>query len=135
MSIKRAASTTLRAVGYAMLRTTSELRAYTDLFVQPYCDRVEWQSGLGDCLYILYGWVMANRPQIVVEIGSSRGKSTCALALACRQTRTGKVYAIDPHTLNSWTDKVDADSTLLFLKHRLRAYHLEPWCEVIQSTS
>ena len=43
-------------------------------------------------------------PETVVEIGSARGYSTYALALACQQNGRGKVYAIDPHEPNPWTD-------------------------------
>jgi predicted O-methyltransferase YrrM len=79
--------------------------------------------------------VRASRPAVVLEIGSARGKSTCSLALACRQNGCGKVYSIDPHTQNSWTDVGVGENSYAFLKARIREYHLEQWCEVVVATS
>jgi len=110
------------------------LRAHLDLFVGRFSGRVKWDSGLGDSLYTLYGLVRTLRPNAVIEIGSAKGKSTCAMALACSQNAKGKVYAIDPHTENYWSDRV-SESSYEFLRNRLRAYGLEPWCEVICKTS
>jgi predicted O-methyltransferase YrrM len=39
-----------------------------------------------------------DRPAIVVEIGSFKGRSTIALALGVRARGVGTVFAIDPHT-------------------------------------
>lgn len=123
-------------LGYMLLRTSrGEHRAFTELFVPPYCSWVAWNSGLGAGLHALYGLCRAIRPTVVVEIGSARGLSTCALALACRQNGNGKVYAIDPHTVNGWTDQGNGSETLAFLVDRLNDYELAPWCRVIQSTS
>jgi predicted O-methyltransferase YrrM len=119
-----------------VLRTlSSEWRAYTDVFVPPYDTWMDWHSGLGDGIYALYGLARSLKPNTIVEIGSARGRSTCALALACRQNKQGKVYAIDPHTVNAWTDARAGATTLTFLRDRLGAYELEEWCEVLAATT
>src|SRR5262249_33074218 len=84
--------------------TSSEWCAYTDLVVTPFEHRKDWKSGLEVGVHVLYGLVRAACPEVVVEIGSARGRSTCAMALACRQNGRGKVYAIDPHTDNAWSE-------------------------------
>jgi predicted O-methyltransferase YrrM len=127
---------TLDRIGYKFLRFKSgEFRAYTDLFVSPYKQRIAWSSGLGESVNLLYGLVRALEPRVVVEIGSARGKSTCTIALACRQNNQGKVYAIDPHTPTSWSDRGVENDTETFLRARLQEYELEPWCDIIKSTS
>jgi predicted O-methyltransferase YrrM len=78
------------------------------------------------------------KPETVVEIGSSRGYSTCALSLACRENGRGKIYAIDPHVPNIFTEGGSdrASENLEFLLSRLKDYELTPdWCEVIRSKS
>jgi predicted O-methyltransferase YrrM len=125
----------VRRAGFALLRTMSEFRALTEVFVPPYSGRVAWQSGLGDAVFVLYSLVRTQRPEVIVEIGSARGRSTCAFALACRQNGLGRVYAIDPHTINLWTEIGTGGATEAFLRARLREYHLEEWCEVITATS
>lgn len=126
----------LRRMGFKCLRWSSgEFRAFTELFIPPYEACAEWKSGLGTGVYVLYALVRTLVPDVVVEIGSARGKSTCALALACRHNRHGKVYAIDPHTVNGWSDWGTEGDTEQFLRNRLRDYGLEDWCEVIRATS
>ncbi len=125
-----------RVLSYRCLRSVSkEALAYTDLFVPPFSDKVEWKSGLGGSIHLLYGWVRSTRPAVIVEIGSARGRSACAMALACRQNGTGRVYGIDPHTANDWTDGGTGGSTYDFFVGRLRRYRLTVWCEVIRATS
>ena len=102
--LRQLAAQCVRRVALSLLRTISEFRAFTDVFVPPYVSRVDWHSGLGDAVFVLYSLVRAKRPQVIVEIGSARGRSTCALALACRQNGVGRVYAIDPHSINLWTE-------------------------------
>jgi predicted O-methyltransferase YrrM len=133
--LRHHASRIIQSTGFALLRTTSEYRAFSELFVPPYCTNIDWQSGLGDAIFVLYGLVRAHRPQVIVEIGSARGRSTCALALACRKNDAGHVYAIDPHTVNPWTEIGTGGSTEGFLRDRLRNYSLEQWCDVITATS
>ena len=111
----------LRASGLALLRMTSEYRAFTELFVSTYAGKIDWQSGIDDAIFVLYGLVRSQRPKVIVEIGCARGRSTCALALACRNNGVGRVYAIDPHTANAWSDEGQG-STEAFLRARLRDY-------------
>lgn len=126
----------LRRVLLKLLRATSrEDRAFTELFVHPYDAWVPWNSGLGAGAHVLYAMVRALSPSVIVEIGSARGKSSCALAMACKHNDKGKVYAIDPHTINAWTDKGVGNDTEQFLRARLTEYGLDPWCEVIRATS
>lgn len=126
----------LRRTCFGVVRATSaEFRAHTDLFYPAYAERVEWKSGLQDNHFVLYAIVRATRPRTIVEIGSARGKSTCTMALACRQNGRGKVYAIDPHLENPWTEVGVKGGSFEFLQQRLRTYHLEPCCEIIKATS
>jgi len=126
----------MRRVCLALLRLSShEFRAYTDIFVPEYDRKADWQSGLRDSHFLLYAVTRALRPRTIVEIGSARGKSTCTLALACRQNAYGTVYAIDPHEPNAWTDLGAAGDSHTFLQDRLRAYGLRDWCEIIRKTS
>lgn len=134
-------------IAYRLLRSTSgEHRAFVDLFVSPYRQWIPWGSGLGEAMYALFGICRAIKPETVVEIGSARGYSTCAMAFACQQNGRGKVYAIDPHLPNDWVDgKVnqahasmidDVSQNYDFLLSRLHDYNLSPsWCEVIRATS
>src|SRR5262249_37899808 len=125
-----------RRVGFKLLRSSSsEIRAYMQLFVPPYSGELDWKSGTGDAVYVLYSLVRGLKPEIVVETGSARGRSTCTLALGCKQNNRGKVYAIDPHNVNPWTEDGTQGNTLPFLLDRLRDYELESWCEVIAEES
>jgi predicted O-methyltransferase YrrM len=125
-----------RLTGFKLARLgSSEFRAFTELFVPPYDRLVDWNSGLGDSAYVLYAMVRALRPEVITEIGSARGRSTCTLALACRQNGRGRVYAIDPQMRNLWTDGGTEGDNERFLRDRLRAYGLEDWCEVMRMTS
>jgi len=124
------------AIGWRALRSSSgEFRALSDLMFPPFDGNVDWKSGLGDHVYCLYGLARSLAPEVVVEIGSARGRSTCALALACRQNGRGKVYAIDPHNVNDWTESGTGGQTLPFLRERLHDYELEDWCEIIRGES
>jgi predicted O-methyltransferase YrrM len=122
-------------VGLIFLRAgSSQWRAFTDFSVPPFDGRRPWPSGLGTGVHLLYGLVRSARPCVVVEIGSAQGRSTCAMALACRQNGQGKVHAIDPHTENSWSEGNGVD-TFAVLKSRLAEYDLAPWCQVMRMTS
>src|SRR5262249_30303778 len=124
-----------RLAWYPLRAVSPEYRAYSDLFVPPFCHWADWHSGLVDCDLTLYSLARALRPKVVAEIGSARGKSTCIFALACRQNGAGHVYAIDPHTFNAWTDLGAPDDTYTFLRRRLHSYGFEDVCTVIRSTS
>jgi predicted O-methyltransferase YrrM len=103
--------------------------------MEPYRSWVPWMSGLGDGGRLLYSVVRMTRPQTIVEIGSARGFSTCALALACAENGSGTVFAIDPHLTNDWTDVGTQGKTFDFLKARLAEYQLESQCSPIRETS
>lgn len=128
--------TILRRASLKILRHLSpEWKAHTDLFVEPYQTWVGWQSGLGDAAQILYAMTRTLKPQTIVEIGSARGRSSCAFALACQQNGAGHVYAIDPHGTNEWSDVGTGGTTDSFLRQRLAEYALSDHCTVIVSTS
>jgi predicted O-methyltransferase YrrM len=123
-------------VALKMLRQWSpRWRAKTDLFVDPYRQWIEWQSGLGEASHLLYGLARLIQPKVIVEIGSARGVSTCTLALACAENGGGHVYAIDPHQLNEWTDVGTKGGTLEFLQERLHSYRLDQFCTIIRKPS
>lgn len=130
-----------KRIALKLLRSaSSECRALADLFV-PYSRSLgsyppNWSSGTGASIHALYGLCRAMQPETVVEIGSARGYSTCALALACRQNGKGKVFAIDPHLRDiQWADR-EVDDTYEFLVSRLNDYELSPsWCQVIRATT
>ncbi len=121
---------------YGLLRRHSQdFRARTDLFDDYYEKRADWSSGLGHGNHLLYAIVRCLAPEVVVEIGSARGKSTCSMALACKHNLRGKVYAIDPHVPNAWSEYGTAGYNESFLRGRLRDYGLSDYCEVIKDTS
>jgi predicted O-methyltransferase YrrM len=126
--LERACLKVLRAI-------SPRWRAHTELFVDPYRQWVEWHSGLGEAGFVLYSIARMTRPRVIVEIGSARGNSTCAMALACSENGLGKVYAIDPHRENDWSDLGTNGATLGFLRTRIKRYQLERQCEVMPMTS
>ena len=117
---------------------SGEYRAFRDIFIPPFRDWAPLNSSIAEGRYLLFGLCRALHPETVVEIGSARGYSTYALALACQQNGRGKVYAIDPHEPNPWTDHgpEEAHENYEFLLARLKEYELAPtWCEVIRARS
>ena len=64
------AGATRRACYSLLRRTNAEVLAYTDLFVPPYNARIDWKSGLGECIHLLYGWVRATRRSVTERTGS-----------------------------------------------------------------
>jgi len=72
--------------------------------------RVDFQSGLGDSAWLLYGLCRSLKPTTVVEIGSARGKSACYIGTALKHNGVGTLHAIDPHTPTAWNDSQSADS-------------------------
>jgi predicted O-methyltransferase YrrM len=112
-----------------------DVRCLTDLFLPHFAEPAEWISGVSNSVWLLYGSVRALKPQVIVEIGSSRGLSTCAMALACFHNESGRVYAIDPHERNPWTDRGTTGNSLPFLRERLARYRLGEWCEILRDYS
>ncbi len=56
-----------------------------------YAETFDFQSGLGDSGWLLYGLARSMKPQVCVEIGSARGKSACAVGLALLRNGGGKL--------------------------------------------
>ena len=126
----------IAALALSVLRAVSpSWRARTDLFHEPYRTTTPWKSGLDDGARLLHAIVRMARPATIVEIGSARGYSTCALALACAENRHGHVFAIDPHEQNEWTDVGTGGETLEFLTGRLRLYRLDNYATIIRKRS
>lgn len=92
------------------------------------------QSGVGDSAFLLYGLVKSGKPNVVVEIGSARGRSTCFMGKALKENGFGRLYAIDPHTQTAWND-VDSVDTFQILNNNISALDLEDVVEVIRDTS
>ena len=97
-------------------------------------ESMEFQSGLGDSAWLLYGLVRSAKPQVCVEIGSARGKSACFVGMALRENGQARLYAIDPHTRTDWNDNGTID-TLAILKAHLRTARVEQQVQVLQATS
>src|ERR1700759_2214461 len=86
-----------------------------------YAETFDFQSGLGDSAWLLYGLARSIKPKVCVEIGSARGKSACAVGLALRRNGGGKLYAIDPHTTTNWNDTGSVDSLGILRDHLTKA--------------
>lgn len=94
----------------------------------------DFRSGLGDSAWLLYGLTRSLRPKVCVEIGSARGKSTCAVGLALLRNGAGKLYAIDPHQPTEWNDSDSTDS-LIFLTKHLHKAGVTDFVEIVRKTS
>jgi predicted O-methyltransferase YrrM len=126
----------LRRLGFGFLRGSSrQFRASSDLFDHYYEHKKDWKSGLQNGGHLLYSLVRCLYPDVVVEIGSARGKSSCCMALGCKHNGKGKVYAIDPHIKNAWSEIGTSGDNEQFLRSRLKEYGLESYCEVIRDAS
>jgi predicted O-methyltransferase YrrM len=91
-------------------------------------------SGLGESGWLLHGLVRSMRPSICVEIGSAHGWSTCLIAMALEQNLKGRLYAVDPHLPNDWSDP-NPDKSLDTLRGNLRASGLSHRVEIIRKTT
>ncbi len=99
-----------------------------------FVETFDFQSGLGDSAWLLYGLARSIKPKVCVEIGSARGKSACAVGLALRRNGGGKLYAIDPHSVTTWNDKNSVDSFAIINAH-LKKAGLTEWVEIVRKTS
>jgi predicted O-methyltransferase YrrM len=97
-------------------------------------DMFDFQSGLGDSSWLLYGLARSLKPKVCVEIGSARGKSACAIGLALRRNGGGKLYAIDPHSATDWNDSNSVDTFGLITEH-LRRAGVEDYVEIVRKRS
>jgi predicted O-methyltransferase YrrM len=95
---------------------------------------LQFESGLGDSVWVLYGLVRALRPDVCVEIGSARGKSACYIAMALEENNRGKLYAIDPHTTTDWNDTQTVDSFSI-IQRNLHFVGVSPRVELIRKLS
>ena len=102
--------------------------------LSPHLDDLEFQSGLGDSAYLLYGLARALKPAVAVEIGSARGKSACFVGRALKENGSGKLFAIDPHSRTDWNDENSVD-TIEIMRANIRALKLENQVEIIRDTS
>jgi predicted O-methyltransferase YrrM len=91
-------------------------------------------SGLGQSGWALHGLVRAMRPEVCVEIGSAHGWSTCLIALALEQNLKGKLYAVDPHLPNDWSDP-NPDRSLDTLRENLQATGLSGRVQIVRKTT
>jgi len=99
-----------------------------------YVETFDFQSGLGDSSWLLYGLARSIKPKVCVEIGSARGKSACAVGLALRRNGFGKLYAIDPHSVTEWNDTNSVDSFAIITEHLAKAGVTEQ-VEIVRKTS
>lgn len=99
-----------------------------------YAETFDFQSGLGDSAWLLYGLARSIKPEVCVEIGSARGKSACAVGLALRRNGRGKLYAIDPHQPTNWNDTNSTDSLAILTGHLLKA-GVSEYVEIVRQTS
>jgi predicted O-methyltransferase YrrM len=95
---------------------------------------VDFNSGLGDSAWMLYGLARSLKPEVCVEIGSAQGKSACYVGLALKENKRGKLYAIDPHAPTNWNDTESLESWPIFRKN-IRTVGVEEFVEPIRSTS
>ncbi len=92
------------------------------------------QSGVGDSAHLLYALVKGAKPEVVVEIGSARGRSSCFMGLALKQNGAGKLYAIDPHMKTAWNDN-DSVDTYDILRKNIASLGLTDVVEILRATS
>ena len=115
-------------------RLRENLRRIRDGVAIATLEAINFESGLGDSAYLLYGLVKSIKPQVVVEIGSARGRSACFMGMALKENGFGKLFAIDPHTKTDWNDNNSVD-THEVLRDNLKKLHLESIVEVLRETS
>ncbi len=110
------------------------LRASREGLLSQRLQRLTFQSGLGDSAFLLYGLVKSAKPEVVVEIGSARGRSTCFMGKALKENGRGRLYAIDPHTKTAWNDE-DSVDTFEILHANISTLGLDDVVEVVRDTS
>ncbi len=97
-------------------------------------ERIDFFSGLGDSVFLLYGLARSLKPATVVEIGSARGKSACFLGMALKENGAGRVYAIDPHTATAWND-VNSVDTFGEMQRNIERLGLADHVEIVRASS
>jgi predicted O-methyltransferase YrrM len=97
-------------------------------------EAIDFNSGLGDSAWLLYGLARSIKPEVCVEIGSARGKSACFIGMALRENGLGKLYAIDPHTQTNWNDANSVD-TIQAITRNVNDLGLKDYVEIVRTTS
>jgi predicted O-methyltransferase YrrM len=93
-----------------------------------------FNSGLGDSAWLLYGLTRSMKPTTCVEIGSAQGKSTCFIGQALKRNGKGKLYAIDPHSATNWNDSASVD-TYSVIQANIREAGVSDQIEIVRSKS
>jgi MMP 1-O-methyltransferase len=110
---------------------------------------VSRQAGLEGALNGVEGWLYLDEARAlyaavsslpsdnvtIVEIGSWKGRSTVALALAVKDRGAGRVFAIDPHTGEEDRTGTGPVKTLETFKINLANAHVEAVVEPLVTTS
>ena len=117
-----------------LLKIRQSLVAMRNVARESRLEDIDGCSGLGDSAYLLYGLVKSAKPRVVLEIGSARGRSTCAMGIALKENGGGTVYAVDPHDRNAWSDEASAD-TFEVLSRNIRKFGLEQYVQILKNTS
>ena len=120
----------LRIARFVARRT----RQFKRLLMHFKANKINFLSGLGDSSYLLYGLVRSMKPEVCVEIGSARGRSTCFIGMALKENGRGKLFAIDPHQLTNWNDYKSVD-TFEIIMNNLAALHITNQVEIVRMTS
>jgi predicted O-methyltransferase YrrM len=98
-------------------------------------DCLEWHSGFGSFALVLYSLVRSAKPDVIVEVGSAYGKSTCFIAAALQRNLKGKLFSIDPHEKTEWNDGDEAVDTYQIVSKRITELHLNPYVDILRSYS
>jgi predicted O-methyltransferase YrrM len=99
-----------------------------------YLETANFQSGLRDSAWLLYGLTRSLKPRVCVETGSAQGKSACYVGMALKENGRGKLYAIDPHTKTDWNDWYSVD-TLDVFNRNIRKAGVSQYVEMLRGTS
>jgi predicted O-methyltransferase YrrM len=94
-----------------------------------------WFSGFGSFAELCYGLVRSSTPDVVAEIGSAHGRSTCYIAAGLQRNGRGRLYSIDPHSPTDWNDGAADTDTFNIVRGRLRALRLDPWVTHLRAES
>ncbi len=88
-------------------------------------------TGLGDSGWLLHGIVRSMKPKFCVEIGSAQGYSTCQIGLALKLNLKGRLWAVDPHLENAWSDP-NTESSLVALRRNLHRTGVTDYVEIVR---
>jgi predicted O-methyltransferase YrrM len=130
-AVKRVAPVTLLA---PLAAARDGLLALRGDLIRARAKAIPFYSGLGDSADLLYGLVRSMKPQVCVEIGSARGRSTCFIAIALKENGDGILHAIDPHAVTTWNDDATID-TFKIIKRNVSRLGLDKQVNVIRGTS